>query len=165
MRRAQLDSIIVKERFKNQVKNCRSYRNADIGSYHNVVVLHAHLKYKKLRKKKIKRFDVSKLKTDTAKEEYKRGTFEEIEKQNQETDRSIENSWVKLKEGILKTAENIWKSDSEPKRKPWISEEVIDLIKERRKYKNSNKGEDKIRYKWLRNEIIRKNKRDKETYL
>ncbi|KAI5711321.1 hypothetical protein M8J75_016072 [Diaphorina citri] len=74
IRRAQIDYILVKERFKNQVKNCRSYPGADIGSDHNLVMMNAELKYKKLEKKKRKIFEISKLKTSTTKTEYKRKT-------------------------------------------------------------------------------------------
>ena len=41
----------MKERFRNQVKNCKTYPGADIDSDHNLVVMHCELKFKKLAKK------------------------------------------------------------------------------------------------------------------
>ncbi|KAI5718650.1 hypothetical protein M8J77_024598 [Diaphorina citri] len=164
VRRAQIDYIMVKNRFKNQIKNCRSYPAADIGSDHNLVMMHAELKYKKLEKKKVKKYDFSKLKNERVKEEYERRTNSMAER-NITEDMTIENEWNNIKEGILKTADNLLKSEPNTKRKPWISEEVINLINERRNFKNRNDDESKQRYRALRNEIVRKSRRDKETYL
>jgi hypothetical protein len=50
-------------------------------------------------------------------------------------------------------------------KKEWIAPEIIGMIKERRKYKNSNTDEYQRRYKLLRNLIIRKSKATKEKYL
>ncbi|VVC44948.1 Endonuclease/exonuclease/phosphatase [Cinara cedri] len=51
IRKAQIDYIMVKNRFKNQVKNSKSYPGADIGSDHNLVVAKCESKFKKLEKK------------------------------------------------------------------------------------------------------------------
>lgn len=40
MNRYQIDYIMVKNRFKNQVKESRSYPEADIDSDHNLVMYH-----------------------------------------------------------------------------------------------------------------------------
>ncbi|KAE9522192.1 hypothetical protein AGLY_017452 [Aphis glycines] len=47
----------------------------------------------------------------------------------------------------------------------WITAEVVNLIEERRKYKNLNRTEGQKRYRSLRNLIIRKSKEAKEKYL
>ncbi|KAI5692524.1 hypothetical protein M8J77_008381, partial [Diaphorina citri] len=165
IRRAQIDYILVKERFKNQVKNCRSYPGADIGSDHNLVMMNAELKYKKLEKKKRKIFEISKLKTSTTKTEYKRKTDDFVNRNSNILKQPMESQWTTMKEGILKTAEELLKSEPGEKRKEWISQEVIDLINERRKYKNSTTDEGKEKYRKLKNEIVKKSKRDKENYL
>lgn len=43
---------MTKQRFRNQVKQCKMYSGADINSDHNVVIMETQLKYKKLRKGK-----------------------------------------------------------------------------------------------------------------
>jgi hypothetical protein len=52
IRRMQLDYILVKVKLKNQIKNCRSFLGADIGSDHNTVIMTCELKFKKLPKRK-----------------------------------------------------------------------------------------------------------------
>lgn len=65
---------MVRERFKNQVKNSRSYPGADIGGDHNLVMMKCELKYKKLAKKNIKCIEIAKLKRTEIKEEFERKT-------------------------------------------------------------------------------------------
>ena len=42
--------MILKMRFRNQVKDCESYFGADIDSDHNLVMMKCHLKFKKSKK-------------------------------------------------------------------------------------------------------------------
>lgn len=50
--RYQIDYIMVKNRFKNQVKKSRSYPGADIDSDHNLVMMKCELKFKSITDKK-----------------------------------------------------------------------------------------------------------------
>lgn len=71
-----------------------------------------------------------------------------------------------MKKGILNAAEAVLKKDNTTeRRKPWISEEVVELIHERRKYKTVQDEVGQRTYRSLRNEINRKCKRDKEKHL
>lgn len=49
--RYQIDFIMVKNRFKNQVKDSRSYPGADIDSDHNLVMMKCNLNFKKIRRR------------------------------------------------------------------------------------------------------------------
>lgn len=44
---------MTKQRFKNQIKQCKNYLGADMNSDHNLVIMETQLKYKKLRKLKL----------------------------------------------------------------------------------------------------------------
>jgi len=46
--RYQIDYIMVKKRFRNQVKDCRSYPGADIDSHINLLMIKSNLKFKKV---------------------------------------------------------------------------------------------------------------------
>uniref|UniRef100_A0A8D8XEA4 Craniofacial development protein 2 n=1 Tax=Cacopsylla melanoneura TaxID=428564 RepID=A0A8D8XEA4_9HEMI len=163
VRRAQIDYIMVRERFKNQVKNSRSYPSADIESDHNLVIMHCELKYKKLTKRKPKPIDMSMLKDPIKRREYTRKTDSIAETSNENLSNTIEDQWTEMKKGILDAAETVLKKDNTiERRKPWISEEVLELIHERRKYKTISDEEGQRTYRRLRNEINRKCKRDKE---
>lgn len=73
----------------------------------------------------------------------------------------MEEQWIELKKGILEIAEDVLKNDISEGRKPWISKEVVELINERRNFKNATDQNGKQKYRRLRNEIIRKSKKDK----
>jgi exonuclease III len=51
--RYQIDYILVKNRFKNQVKFCKTYPSADCDSDHNIVIAKCELRYKKPQRTKV----------------------------------------------------------------------------------------------------------------
>ena len=69
LHRNQIDYVLIKNRFKNAVSTCKTYRGSDIGSDHNPVIMKMKLKLKTPENKKNKclRFDVSRLKNDEVK--------------------------------------------------------------------------------------------------
>uniref|UniRef100_A0A8D8Z0H2 Craniofacial development protein 2 n=1 Tax=Cacopsylla melanoneura TaxID=428564 RepID=A0A8D8Z0H2_9HEMI len=167
IRREQLDYIMVKKRFKNQVKNCRSHPGADIGSDHNLVMMHSELKYKKLTKKNRTNIEVSKLKNIRIRQEYKGKTELIVNDQSIEDlqQKPVDEQWKVVKEGILKTANELLKDQNESAKKPWITEEIVDMIEERRKWKSVSSDEGKATYRRLKNEIVSKCRRAKEEYM
>jgi hypothetical protein len=48
--RYQIDYILVRRKYKNQVKHCKTYPEADINIEHNLVAMESQLRYKKIRK-------------------------------------------------------------------------------------------------------------------
>jgi len=50
-------------------------------------------------------------------------------------------------------------------RKPWMTDEIVELINERRKYKNQNSTREQQQYKRIRNDIQKKIKKSKEEWL
>jgi len=48
-----IDFIMTKQRFKNQIKQCKTHPGTDINSDHNLVIIETQLKYKKIKKDKI----------------------------------------------------------------------------------------------------------------
>ena len=49
--------------------------------------------------------------------------------------------------------------------KPWMTDEIVELINERRRYTNQNNTPEQQHYKRIRNELQRKIKRAKEEWL
>ncbi|XP_039285273.1 craniofacial development protein 2-like [Nilaparvata lugens] len=163
VRRAQIDYILVRERYKNQVKNSRSYPGADVNSDHNLVMMHCELKFKALKMRKSKQWDMTRLKDDltqTKHVEKTNRTMEETEKQM-----GVEQEWNKIKKSIELSAEEVLGRKKQENRKEWISQDIVEMINERQKYKNSQDEEGLRKYRSLRNKIIRKAKQDKEEYL
>jgi len=50
-------------------------------------------------------------------------------------------------------------------RKPWITQEMISKMDDRRRWKNVNTEEDRKNYRWLRNELKRATGNAKKEYL
>lgn len=163
LRRAQIDYILVKERFKNQVKDSRSYPGADVDSDHNPVIIRCELKFKRLQKKEKKHWDISKLHDESTQILYRDETNNNIK--DIEEHLGVEEKWLKIKKSILESTETVLGKRENENRKEWISQEVVDMIKERRHYKNSNDDDAQQKYKTLRNKINKRAKQDKEQHL
>lgn len=48
--RYQIDYILVRKRFRNQVRRCKTYPGADVDSDHNLLMMKSNVTYKKLKK-------------------------------------------------------------------------------------------------------------------
>lgn len=72
--RFQIDYILVRERFRNQVKGSRNYLGADTDSDHNLVLMHCNLKFKKLQKTGKKSPQVMNFKNEVIREIYREKT-------------------------------------------------------------------------------------------
>lgn len=126
---------MTKQRFRNQIKQCKAYPGADINSDHNLLIMESELKYKNIKKKNnIKRWNLQKLKNYEIKMTY-----------NKKCDTLMtvtpNNITVKEKQKYIKQikknkAKEVLGSREKEARKPWITEEIIELINEKRKYKN-----------------------------
>lgn len=70
--------MMVKNRFKNQVKESRSYPGADVDSNHNLVMMKCKLKFKRImdKKKKIVQWQIKNLRDKKTREKYSEDTNE-----------------------------------------------------------------------------------------
>jgi len=77
----------------------------------------------------------------------------------------VEVQWKNIKERVLDTISDLVGKVEKRARKPWITQEVISKIDERRKWKNVNTEEGKKNYRRLRNELKRATDKAKKEYL
>ena len=72
MTRNQIDYILIRNRFRNSIKRCKTYPGADINSDHNPVVANVGIKLKscKIEKKEDNNYDVDYLKIASSRETY-----------------------------------------------------------------------------------------------
>lgn len=77
----------------------------------------------------------------------------------------VEEKWKNIKQILKNKAEEVSGSREEEARKPYITEQIIELINERRKYENQNNIENKQKYNRIRNVVQRKAKEAKEKWL
>uniref|UniRef100_A0A8D8TI87 Craniofacial development protein 2 n=1 Tax=Cacopsylla melanoneura TaxID=428564 RepID=A0A8D8TI87_9HEMI len=164
----QIDYIIVRRSQQKNVLQSKTYPGADINSDHNLLSMkfrpNGRKQFRQLNKKH--HFDFSKLQETENKTKYQEAIKTELN--NIDTNQiptDINEKWILLRDAIVKAANNTIGANKELPRKPWINEEIIALIEERRKYKNLADIQDKIRYRYYKNLINREAKKAKEVWL
>ncbi|KAI5705447.1 hypothetical protein M8J75_015138 [Diaphorina citri] len=101
---------------------------------------------------KHKKWSLEKLKDKTIAKQFK----DELEESHQDT-----NDWEDIKQNIIKATDKIIGKDKLVARKPWMTQEILNLILERNKLRNK----DQEKYKQKKNEITTKCRLAKEEWL
>jgi len=78
---------------------------------------------------------------------------------------NAEVQWKNIKECVLDTVSDLAGKVEKRARKPWITQEMISKMDERRKWKNVNDEEGRRNYRRLRNELKRTTEKTKKKYL
>ncbi|XP_049829376.1 craniofacial development protein 2-like [Schistocerca gregaria] len=152
--RFQIDYIMVRQRFRNQVLNCD----------HNLLAMTCRLKLKKLQKGgNLRRWDLDKLKEPEVVQSFREIIREQLTGMGERN--TVEEEWVALRDEVVKAAEDQVGKKTKASRNPWVTEEILNLIDERRKYKNAVNEAGKKEYRRLKNEIDRKCKMAKQGWL
>ncbi|XP_026681174.1 craniofacial development protein 2-like [Diaphorina citri] len=164
----QIDYIITRRNQQKNVLQSKTYPGADINSDHNLLFMKMRLQGRKQFKppNKKQQLNLSKLQEPDTKKKFQESVktiVHNIETNHIPTD--INGKWVLLKEAIINAANNTIEKNKETPRKPWITEEVIALIEERRRYKNCQDIEGRIKYKYYKNLVNREAKKAKENWL
>ncbi|XP_017302944.1 craniofacial development protein 2-like [Diaphorina citri] len=163
----QIDFICVNNRFRNSITNAKSRPGADCGSDHNPVIINLRIKLKKLMKPSIsKKWNLTKAKCPVVKNQFSSkisNKLENINKDNYQSD-NINQNWTNLKEVINSTAEEVVGKDKSKAKKKWMTQEILNLMEERKKLKNGNEEERK-KYKDLNRTIQKLCRHKKEEFL
>ena len=143
--RNQIDYIMTRRRFRNSVKDCRTYPGADINSDHCLLVSKMNFRLKKIKKKEIKeQYDLEMLKQENIQKLYavevvnRYNILSHEEPAQEETDAEcVDRKWNNFKESIHKTTKD-WVRKTERKRhKEWMNEDILKMIAERSNLKDS----------------------------
>ena len=106
--RYQIDYILIKQRFRNQVKDCRSYPSADINSDHNPVVIKCSLMFKTTKKvTRTDKFNTGKVQDKVTRKLFQKAVRDELVITGESEVCSINDRWTNTKDSILKAAEEI----------------------------------------------------------
>lgn len=150
MRCLQIDYILVKQRYRNSVKNAAAaYPGADWNSDHNLVMIKVKLRLKRVCwGKKVKKWNREELKSN-CKEQFAEDMDQYLETEPWSPGQNpVQSRWERLKSASLKSGEeNIGYGASKKPKKPWVTDQIIEKIEERRKRKNENTQHDKWMYK------------------
>ena len=159
-------NIMVNSRFRNAVKSVKMYPGADVGSDHVPVVMNIRLRLKKLASgRKTIRRNLEILRDEDIRQTFSikvNNRYEELmceEPMQLEDDQMIESVWKSLKSRIEEVVEEMIPKRPKEKKQKWMTDEIMQLMKERRSKKN-----DKKEYRRIDKEIRTKCKIAKEQW-
>jgi len=144
--RNQIDYILVKDRFKNNVKKCKTFPGADIGSDHNPVVAEVMVKLKTPKISKMNpKIDLAALKIPDIKENFTltvKNKFESLMEEGDEqtpktSNDTVNKIWGCLKTAITESQETVLPKYKREKKKPWMTKEILDMMVKRRSKKGT----------------------------
>ena len=164
--RNHIDYIAIDKRWFSSMLDTKSYPGADGDSVHNLVISKIHMKALNIRKKEEipLRFDLNRLAEQDVKTSFvveSENRFEALLEHWDESSTPNEN-WGKMEDIWIQSATDIIGKAKKQKRKPWISGQVIDMAVKKRE---AMKKDDHIEYNWLKREIQRMTRRDKNAWL
>lgn len=123
--RNQIDYILINNRYKNSIIATKTYPGADINSDHNPVIAKLNVKMKKITKRLNNYIDPRLLRDPKIHDTVKKETNECM---RGITRISVDGKWKRIQTGL----ETIAKKHliiKRTKKKPWITSEILDLIK------------------------------------
>ena len=132
--RNQIDYIMINQRFKNCVKQARTYPGADINSDHNPVTINFKVKLKKIKKKSSTVTDnYNLLKDDTYKNRYNilvKNYYdmlgsEKVEQGHESEDKHVEKEWSKVKLSLQNAAKELLPKKVKKKKRGWMNDEIL----------------------------------------
>ena len=144
--RNQIDYIMVRKRFSNSVKDCRTYPGADINSDHSLLVSKMNFRLKKIEKRKIKeQYNLDMLKQENIQRKYAvevRNRFntllcEESAQVDESVERRVEKKWNCFKESVHEATMECTEKIERKKHKEWMTDEILMCMEERKALKNS----------------------------
>lgn len=149
VRRYQIDYFLVRQRYRNSVKDARSYPGADANSDHSLIGMKTRVTFKEIRgAKRRKKWDLDKLKISGEFGEKVQETIKSSEGEE------IEEKWGRIKETIVSCARKcIGYKKRQRAKKKWITDEVLDKMDERRRWKSVNTEDGRKKYKEVHKEL------------
>lgn len=167
----QIDFICVSKRFRNSVTNAKARPGSDCGSDHNPVVVNLKVKLKKLVKRtQHRRWNIENTRTTEIKNDFANGIDDFFNKLNSQaaqasTHYNANQKWNILKDSIINIADKTFGKDKTKRKQKWITQEILNLMEERKKYKLRTDDEGKSKYKKLRRDVQKLCRQKREEYI
>jgi hypothetical protein len=164
--RNMIDLILIQQRWKTSVINCRTFQSADISSDHSLVLCNIKLRLKKVHVKAEQsiRVDTNRLREDQTRKSY--CAILERNLGNIEPTRNLEEHASEISKAIKNAAESAIPA-RRTSRKPWISEETLKLADEKRKLrltKHISPGQAQLHKDFCR-KVKKSARQDKENWI
>ena len=170
----QIDHFLIRRRWRTSLKDVRSYRSADVGSDHELLVATLKLKLRSNRSRQPTKlpsnFDVEKLRDKNVRRQFNiklSNRFEALA----DIPQDVEEAWTTIQQNYAETAEEVLGFKKSIKEQ-WISQKTWDLIEDRKKIKQSTLSNDPsadvmkdIAYKEADREVKKSARSDKRQHL
>ena len=162
--RSQIDYITINRRFRNSLLQVKTYPGADCDSDHVPVVATVRVRIKRIVKGKARpKPQVNLLReNENIKNQYSvevKNRFEILQQESE--DETAEQQWKILQEAISKANEIVLPKTERKEKKPWMTDEILKLMDERRIYKDS----DREKYRSLNKRIHKECNKAKEKWM
>lgn len=155
--RNQIDFITINDRYKNAIKGVKTYPSGDISSDHNILIADIRLKLKAEKKSQYNgKIDLQDLKEN--REKFANILESEFQTFDYKEGADIEDNWNQMKSTIQKVLSTAKKERH--KKKQWMTDEILDMMDDRRQYKNVNRE----RYRQKNKEIRKKIREAQQLY-
>lgn len=168
--RNQIDYILIRNRFRNAVQQVKTYPGADCNSDHNPVIAKIRVNLKNPKKPSPYRpmYEVGALRELQMKERYAikvENKFQVLERtlqsEGQEEAETVQRQWTNFKLCIKEAAQETLPKKQKVAKQSWMTEDILQLMKERKRYKNR----DNIKYKEIDADVRRKCIKAKEKWM
>ncbi len=161
-----IDLILIQQRWKTSVINCRTFQSADISSDHSLVLCNIKLRLKKLKNEPQQsyRFDVNQLRDEKTRQSYSATLAKNMK--SIVAPCNLEEHSTKIVEAIRNAAETTTPA-RRTTRKPWIFEQTLKLADEKQTLKQMNNVSVKHaqQYKDLCKKVKKSARQDKEQWI
>ncbi len=160
-----IDLVLVDRRWKTSVKNCRTYQGADISSDHSLVLCKLRLKLKCGQKRNhVAKRDIKQLERIETQVQYKKEIEDALKSQTGNEDLNQQVAY--LNRAIINAFEKTVPKVNKTK-KPWISQQTLQLVEEKRllKQRRELSQEAGEKYKQKCNEVRKAARKDKQEWI
>uniref|UniRef100_A0A8D8QVD8 Craniofacial development protein 2 n=1 Tax=Cacopsylla melanoneura TaxID=428564 RepID=A0A8D8QVD8_9HEMI len=151
--RNQIDYILVNKRFRNGCIAVRTYPGADIHSDHVPLIGTFKFRMKRVVSRKEQKWDMRKLKDPTVRDQVKKILNKDV---NERSELNIETEIGNFKQVVEEAKEKHLQTDRR-KKKSWMTDEILELMDQRRRNKNNNTEYKRI-HTLIRKKIIEQKK-------
>ncbi|KAJ8046066.1 Craniofacial development protein 2 [Holothuria leucospilota] len=160
--RNKINSIMVRNQFKNSFKNVQTYPGADVGSDHSLLMAKLKLQFKIPRKKALTdQKDLDCLRMDKMKKRYAievSNKYDALMMEENEQTPTVERMWDCMKHSTKYATETVLPKRGKEKMNKWMTEDILDLMNVRKRSKSEEE------YQRIDKEIKSKCKRAKEAW-
>ena len=161
--RNQIDYILVKKRYRNQVKKAIAYPGADADTDHSLVKATCRLHWKRMQKAKRKpAWNIEALRQNNVKARFQQEVKKRVEDMGNTAD--VECQWQGIKGAITEAAELAIGYATKTPAQPWITPAILEKMDQRAQWKNIKTDEGKTNYRRLKNEIDRDCRKAREAW-